>query len=117
MNLAWDIKVPAFEWLPTQPHFMKWFSDFMTVQRVGYAQWTEVFPVEKEVGNWKGEVLFVDVGAAFGGQAINFHKAFPNLPGMIIVQDQAPVIADLQLPEPLEKMPIDFFKGQPVKGE
>ena len=93
---------------------------YMPIQRQGLADWLSVFPVDTEVGSWKagpGEAIFVDVGGGFGHQAIGFQQKYPNLKGRIIVQDVPPVLEHVQLPEGIEKQPLNFFEGQPIKGK
>lgn len=65
--------------------------------------------------------LFVDIGGAMGQQCIFFKKAYPDLKGRVIIQDQAQVVSQIEatpLPgfEGIEAMAHDFFQSQPIKG-
>ena len=63
-------------------------------------------------------VLLVDVGGNKGHEIKSFHKAHPELPGRLILQDLPPMIERVskESPEGIELMPYDFFNRQPVKG-
>ena len=96
---------------------------YMPIQRQGLADWLANFPVESEVRHWKAEkadgtkaAVFVDVGGGFGYQAIGFSQRYPNL-GRVVVQDIPPVLEHAQVPQTIEKQPINFFEGQPEKGK
>ncbi|KAJ9644471.1 hypothetical protein H2201_007800 [Coniosporium apollinis] len=53
-----------------------------------------------------------------GQDILGFHKAHPNLPGRLIIQDLPATIQSLDTAklEPVEAMAHDFFTPQPVKG-
>lgn len=69
----------------------------------------------------KDAVLLVDVGGDSGFDALNFHKAWPKLPGRIILQDRPDKIdrfttEDKEALKPVEAMGHDFFTPQLVKA-
>lgn len=87
--------------------------------------WFDTVDFRQEVLNGHGTdsttPLFVDVGGAMGQQCIFFKKAYPDLVGRVIVQDQEQVVSQIQaspLPgfEGIEAMTHDFFQPQPIKG-
>lgn len=79
--------------------------------------WTESFPIEKEIGIFSADphqAILVDVGGGFGQQALAFKTKFPTLPGRIIVQD-IPSTLDGAQPIPGIELTIhDFFQPQPI---
>lgn len=58
------------------------------------------------------------MGGNTGQDILGFHKAHPNLPGRLIIQDLPATIQSLDTAklEPVEAMAHDFFTPQPVKG-
>jgi hypothetical protein len=63
-------------------------------------------------------VLMIDIGGSSGHDIIDFHKAFPNLPGRLVLQDlpsTIDVIPRGTLPKGIEPQGYDFFTPQPVK--
>lgn len=97
----------------------------MATLRDGMPNWFDTVDFRQEVLNGQATdsatPLFVDVGGAMGQQSISFKKAYPDLEGRVIVQDQAQVVSQIQaspLPgfEGIEAMAHDFFQPQPIKG-
>ena len=97
------------------------FSNHMTFKTTA-KKWYEVAPVEQILCDLKADdeeaVLLVDVGGDTGADAVNFHKAWPDLRGRIILQDRPDSIAkvDEEALKPVEAMGHDFFTPQPVRG-
>lgn len=62
--------------------------------------------------------LFVDVGGGAGYQTAAFKEQYPNLPGLVILQDLPEPVEDAKLvvPKDVKRMAHDFFEPQPVKG-
>lgn len=83
-------------------------------------KWYETVPVDEIFGTPSdaSAVLLVDVGGNTGHDILGFHKAHPNLPGRLILQDLPTTIQSLDAAklEPIEAMAHDFFTPQPVKG-
>lgn len=99
----------------------------MATLRDGMPNWFDVVDFRREVlGGHETTTdaatpLFVDVGGAMGQQCISFRQKHPDLRGRIILQDQAPVVSQIQaapLPgfEGIEAMAHDFFQPQPIRG-
>jgi demethylsterigmatocystin 6-O-methyltransferase len=103
--------------MASHPEQAKSMGLVMALQRGN--TWLDNFPVEKDLGEFPTkpeDVLFVDVGGAFGQQAAAFRHAFPNLPGRIIVQDLPVTLMSAKPIESLEFVAHDFHKPQPIKG-
>lgn len=117
---AFPTDLPAFMWLPTQPERFGPLQQAMTVQGASEVPWFTVFPFEREVGDFEGGHVLVDVGGGFGHQSAALLGAFPHLSGKIVLQDLPQTLDHLPpgvvVPEGIEKLPHDFFTEQPIKG-
>ncbi|KAI1372862.1 putative sterigmatocystin 8-O-methyltransferase precursor [Hypoxylon crocopeplum] len=112
-----------FPWLQSHPEHFGYFLPWMAAQREGLPIFLDAMDFEQEFaqGTTESTPLFVDVGGAVGHQCVAFKHRFPNLPGRIILQEQAHVISQVKenpLPgfEGIEAEPYDFFTPQPIKG-
>jgi hypothetical protein len=98
------------------------FSTLMSVWAEGFTAMPTIYPVmENLVTGFKPDsVMFVDVGGGLGQKAIGLKKAYPNLPGRVVLQDLPTVIQAVQPEEPaykdIEVMPHDFVTPQPILG-
>ncbi|KAI5463901.1 S-adenosyl-L-methionine-dependent methyltransferase [Mariannaea sp. PMI_226] len=119
-NRAHRTEQSFFEWLPTQVEQFAHFNRFMRVQREGMATWLDVYPfleAATAVATGQQRVLFVDVGGGVGHQAVALRRALPaDVEGRIVVQDQAPLIAQALPCKGVEQTAHDFFTPQPVVG-
>jgi demethylsterigmatocystin 6-O-methyltransferase len=98
----------------------------MTTLRDGMPNWFDLVDFRQEILHGHDHTdssvpLFVDVGGAMGQQSIFFRKAYPDLKGRVIVQDQAQIVSQIEatpLPgfDGIEAIAHDFFKPQPIKG-
>ena len=70
----------------------------MTAQREGQKTWLDVFPFEQELG------------------CVALREKYPDIPGRVILQDLAPVVAQAIPAKGVEAIPHDFWTQQPVKG-
>ncbi|KAI1140152.1 S-adenosyl-L-methionine-dependent methyltransferase [Hypoxylon sp. FL0543] len=117
-----------FDWLKTRPENARNFNIFMTAHRMGLKSWmdrpeviNEIVQAFKKVtagkegGEEKG-VSFVDIGGGVGHQCKAFKSRVPGLKGKIILEDLEEVVANAELEEGIEKIGLDFLRGQPVKG-
>lgn len=116
-----------FQWLEANPPNVGLFASFMRAYRAGHANWWDeeaFYPLrdrlvegfDKDVS----DVFLVDVGGGRGqdlDQLFAVHKK-ETLPGRIILQDQAPVVAGIEGKETkeFETMTHDFFTPEPVCG-
>ncbi|KAL9610133.1 MAG: hypothetical protein Q9167_005153 [Letrouitia subvulpina] len=114
--------IPFWEYLQKNKNYRKYFDDYMSTRRIGLLTWHENFPMAElltpEAKTGRDAVLLVDVGGNKGHEILSFHKAHPNLPGRLILQDLPSMIETVRAdpPEGIELMPYDFFTPQPVKG-
>ncbi|KAI0106537.1 S-adenosyl-L-methionine-dependent methyltransferase [Hypoxylon sp. NC0597] len=115
-----------FDWLKTRPENARNFNVFMTSHRMDVKTWldrpelikeiTDAFKkvtAGKEGGEEKG-VSFVDIGGGIGHQCKAFKKRVPDLKGKIVLEDLEEVVANAELEEGIEKIGVDFLKGQPA---
>lgn len=85
-------------------------------------KWFETVPVKEIFADFKKDdpdaVLMVDVGGNSGHDTLDFHRAWPDQPGRLIVEDLPAVIQtiDREALKPVEAVEHDFFTPQPVKG-
>ncbi|KAF7536990.1 hypothetical protein G7054_g4069 [Neopestalotiopsis clavispora] len=118
---AFPTDLPAFQWLPTQPERFGPLQQVMTVQGALGNQWFAVFPFEKELGNFSGPHVLVDVGGGFGHQCVALRARYPELQGKLVLEDLQQALE--HLPPPLatqlkgvEQVAHNFFEPQPIKG-
>ncbi|KAL8784364.1 MAG: hypothetical protein Q9213_004016 [Squamulea squamosa] len=112
-----------FCWLQSHPKDLEKLSSWISIQRETHPSFLDVIDFERDFAPAANDstVLFVDVGGSRGQQSIVLRERYPSLPGRIIVQDLAGVVADAtEHPLPgLEKIELeahDMFKPQPIKG-
>ena len=111
-----------FQWLINDPPMMNNFNAFMAGVLENRKDWFSTFPVDEILlnGARKGDsesVLLIDIGGGQGHDIEAFHRAFPTVPGKLILQDLPPTIANIKSLSPaILRQPHDFFTAQPVKG-
>jgi hypothetical protein len=63
------------------------------------------------------DVLLCDVGGGRGHDMVEFAARYPVLPGKIVLQNQEPVIASIEIDKsPFDAQAHDFFAPQAVKA-
>jgi hypothetical protein len=121
LQFALNTDQSAFEWAfrPENEHIAKAFRAAMTVEHMA-PKWHSGVPVQEIIGNPSdpNAVLLVDVGGNVGNDLLGFHKAFPELPGQLVLQDLPASITRLNADElkPIQIVGHDFFTPQPVVG-
>lgn len=122
-NLGMRTEQDFFCWLQSHPQDLELFSSWMSAQRETSPSFLDVIDFERDLalGADRSTVLFVDVGGSRGQQSIALRRRYPSLPGRIIVQDVAGVVAEATehpLPgfEGIEAEAYDMFTPQPIKG-
>ena len=111
-----------FPWLiNNNPDLMHHFSNFMAGQQAQRGDWFNRLDVKSLMLNGANSgsdaTLIVDVGGGEGHDIQAFHRAFPDAPGKLVLQDLPPVINNIkQLDQAIDKMAYDFFTTQPIKG-
>ena len=81
----------------------------------------DFYPVEanliKDARTDNEAVFIVDIGGGKGHDLEELKSKVPNLPGQLVLQDQADVLAEATDLEPsILKMVHNFFTPQPIKG-
>ncbi|KAL4947184.1 S-adenosyl-L-methionine-dependent methyltransferase [Aspergillus filifer] len=122
-----------FDWLASNPEAQEAFNTTMGLLRVMSDRWFELYPVVErldieqnpgDIESGKGKegdenrVLLVDVGGNKGDEILAFRRAFPDLPGRLVLQDIPAVASGIfqSLGDNIEVMPHDMFDPQPVKA-
>lgn len=113
---AFDMDVPLFTWIPTQPDKFEAFQQVMAIQPRPTTQWYSVFPFLQVLGDYSGPYAFIDVGGGFGHQSVRLLEAFPQLRDRIILQDLPETLAHGNHLDGITSTPHSFFKAQPIKG-
>jgi len=112
----WEIISQDPEWLEAFDISMKSQDEMMPI--TGIYEFNEL----KEGGFDDGRKVMVDVGGGRGQAIKRVLEEYPDLPASGMVLQDRDVVIDAvkksgELPEEVEKMPIDFYKEQPVKGQ
>ncbi|KAI9882288.1 MAG: hypothetical protein M1823_005966 [Watsoniomyces obsoletus] len=117
-QMAHQTAEPLFRWLPKHPVNFTAFNQWMTAQREGQPSFLSVFPAETMLlkGATPETPIFVDVGGGVGHQSVAFREKFPDAPGRVILQDIPPVIEQAVSHPGVEKMGINFWEPEPIKG-
>jgi hypothetical protein len=120
---AHETKLPFFEWLVATPPHLQHFNSFMSAYRAGKPNWYDFYPVAERLidgfDSSSSEALLVDVGGGRGHDMALFAEKYKSPPGMIILQDREPVIAEVVAGShdlPFKTQAHDFFTPQPIKG-
>ncbi|PHH65577.1 hypothetical protein CDD81_2012 [Ophiocordyceps australis] len=111
---VFDMSLPAFSWLPTQPKRFEYLQQFMPAQPHG-ATWFSVYSLRPHLGD-NDDVVLVDVGGGFGHQCAQLMEAYPELKGKLVLQDMQQALEQAPPLEGVKTMAHDFFTKQPVKG-
>ena len=93
----------------------------MIGQREGRAEWLDFFPVQEQLikgfSGDKDAVMLVDVGGAVGSEIHELKKKYHDIPGRLILQDQAGTVAQVDKATASFEVTVhDFHQPQPVKG-
>ncbi|KAF2236206.1 S-adenosyl-L-methionine-dependent methyltransferase [Viridothelium virens] len=118
---AKSTKLTMWPWLCEHPDLLNHFAKFMGGQRMMRIDWFNFLPIAEMMLNGAKKnseaVLMVDVGGGEGHDIEKFHKAFPDAPGQLVLQDLPDVIGMIKDLHPaVRRMPHDFFQEQPVTG-
>jgi demethylsterigmatocystin 6-O-methyltransferase len=107
-----------FDHLKKDPVQMKALGHVMVLDAT--QSWTEVYLVEKEIGDFapsNDSAILVDIGGGFGQHSVFFKEKFPYIEGRIVVQDLPSTLAHLPAkPAGIEFEEYDFFTPQPIHG-
>ncbi|OCK85027.1 S-adenosyl-L-methionine-dependent methyltransferase [Lepidopterella palustris CBS 459.81] len=113
---AYNTDLPAFTYATQFPVISANFNNYLAYERTGRAIWLDAYPLEEECKAQPAEdVLLVDIGGGIGDQCVALKTRFPDIPGRVILQDEAHVLANAIVKEGVEEMAQDFFQPQAVK--
>ncbi|KAL8996039.1 MAG: hypothetical protein Q9169_004351 [Polycauliona sp. 2 TL-2023] len=122
-NIGMRTEQDFFSWLQHHPQELGIFGSWMSAQRETHPNFLDVMDFEQDVGLGADDstILFVDIGGSRGQQSIALKERYPSLPGRIVVQDLAEVVAEAAerpLPglEGIEAEAYDMFTPQPIQG-
>lgn len=119
---AHKTQLPFFAWLDAHPPYLQVFNSYMSAYRAGRPSWVDpgFYPVADQLSNRfdpaVSDVILVDVGGGLGHDLEELKAKHPSLPGRVVLQDRAEVIATVSADGPFEATAHDFFTLQPVKG-
>ena len=111
--------LPFFGWLNANPPYLQVFSNYMGGYRAGRPSWTDrgFYPVSERLNASFdaaiSPILLVDVGGGQGHDLEELRVKHPGIPGILVLQDQANVIATAS--GDFDATTHDFFTPQPVK--
>ena len=105
--------------METHPANQAAFHRFMEAQFASLPTWLDVFDFQAELGGNAGsaDVMLVDVGGGNGSQCAGLRRAWPDMPGRMILQDKPQVLERALQVQGMEKMGHDFLTEQPIKSE
>lgn len=114
-----------FPWLEANPPNLVRFASFMSAYRAGHPNWWDFeafYPLRERLvagfdPDGAGDVFLVDVGGGRGHDLDQLLAVHRDLPGRVVLQDQASVIATIEDKEAkaFEPMAHDFFTPQPMR--
>lgn len=82
------------------------------------ASWLDIVPPERFLNDADpSQPLVVDVGGNIGHDIEKFRQVYPETAARLYLEDRPAVIELSKCPDPVNKVPHDFFKEQPIKGE
>jgi demethylsterigmatocystin 6-O-methyltransferase len=107
-----------FDYLEANPAQMKALGHVMVLD--GTQSWTESYPVEKELQDFKpsnDSAVLVDIGGGFGQHSVFFKEKFPHIEGRVVVEDLASTLKHISAkPAGIDFEEYDFFTPQPIRG-
>ncbi|KAI0873110.1 S-adenosyl-L-methionine-dependent methyltransferase [Hypoxylon argillaceum] len=121
INLALNITQAGFwEWLSADPSSQAIFNSGMQ-SRPSAINVSVLYNFEEQLSPSLGhdDVAIVDIGGGRGHALVEIKKAFPNLRGRLVLQDQETVINDAiaqGLPSYIEPQVASFFQPNPVRN-
>jgi hypothetical protein len=115
---AHNTTLHAFSWFSEHPENLTYFNNFMAFRREPELSWLTVYPITEEAKdcNDANRPVYVNIGGGIGHQCAQFKKAYPDIPGRVILQDMPHSIANALQTPGVENMAHDFFEPQPIRG-
>ncbi|EAT86515.1 hypothetical protein SNOG_06684 [Parastagonospora nodorum SN15] len=110
-------KGDMFDYYASHPREGESFNHIMGGVMARQAGWLEIYPHERVLETALADgPLVVDVGGNIGHDMERFRAAHPEIASRLYLQDRPEVVRLSKCPDPVHKMPYDFFTPQPVKG-
>lgn len=107
-----------FDYYNAHPQEGESFNHVMGGVMAHQASWLDIYPHETLLESASKEsAILVDVGGNIGHDLERFRVKHPEVARCLVLQDRPDVIALSKCPDPVQKMPHDFFTPQPVKGQ
>lgn len=105
-------------WLLEHPEINDAFNTFTEGARGDRTHWLDWFPVQDRlIDGFEDGVLITDLGGGRGHDLRDFAAKFPDAPGVLVLQEQAHVLAEAELGERVEGRVFDLFKPQNIQGK
>jgi hypothetical protein len=106
-----------FDYYASHPREGESFNHIMGGVMARQTGWLEIYPDERVLETALADgPLVVDVGRNIGHDMQRFRAAHPEIASRLYLQDRPGVVRLSKCPDPVHKMPYDFFTTQPVKG-
>lgn len=106
-----------FDYYDTHPKEGESFNHVMGGVMAHQASWLLIYPYETLVNiAAKESAILVDIGGNVGHDLERFRIRYPDMAARLVLQDRPDVVALSKCPDPVQKMPYDFFTPQPVQG-
>ena len=125
LTLGNQTEETLFDWLVNNPVYGELFNYYMGGYALGRPGWVDsaVYPVRENLIDGfiadRNAVMLVDVGGGVGHDLELFLRAYPDVPGRLVLQDQPSVIDGIPadgLDPRIERAADNFFTEQPVRG-
>ncbi len=120
---AYDTQLHGFTRImrPENSYFLNNFNTWLVGSHEGIPNCLDWFPVDEQVAKGLDSddkaVTMIDVGGGMGHELLALKKEYPELPGRLVLQDQAENIKGVPETIVFEATVHDFFAPQHVKGE
>lgn len=118
-----DTDEPFWDWVNSHPPILDYMLGWMQGQRDGLPIFLDVIDFKEFAqGATSSTPIFVDVGGARGHQCIALKRRYSDIPGRVVLQDQAHVIGEVKadpLPgfDGIEAEAHDIFTPQQLRGK
>ena len=118
-----SFKGTLFDYYSTHPQESQTFNHILGGVMAHQASWLDIYPHETLLEtnpislSSNENAVIVDMGGNVGRDLNRFRIAHPEVAGRLVLQDRPEIVRDSICPDPVRKMPHDFFTPQPVKGQ
>ncbi|KAJ5578593.1 uncharacterized protein N7459_007557 [Penicillium hispanicum] len=114
---AKDYKGDLFAYYNDNPREGASFNHVMGGVMANQASWLDIIPAERLLKDADpSQPLVVDVGGNIGHDIEKFRQVYPDTAARLYLEDRPAVVELSKCPDPVNKVPHDFFQDQPIKG-